>query len=152
MNINLGLHFAWVVDDAKCIVVTRVSVCVCVCVCLSVCLSAAACPQYCTDPNVTGGVVGDAPSTVHGLRCYGNITRTWNVSEYMLVLALCLVLVCERSQAERRRVISLDLFALWLSFRRWWVKPLLKLVGSKGRTPLVRLIVDLLRTFVASFD
>ena len=28
----------------------------------------------------------------HGLRCYGNITRTQNVSEYMLVLALCLVL------------------------------------------------------------
>jgi len=26
-----------------------------------------------------------------GLRCYGNITRTRNVSEYMLVLALCLV-------------------------------------------------------------
>jgi len=27
------------------------------------------------------------------LRCYGNITRTRNVSEYMLVLALCLVVV-----------------------------------------------------------
>jgi len=32
----------------------------------------------------------DLPS-VHGLRCYANITRTRNVSEYMLVLALCLV-------------------------------------------------------------
>jgi len=30
------LHFAWVVDDAKCIVVTRVCVSVCLCVCLSV--------------------------------------------------------------------------------------------------------------------
>ena len=29
----------------------------------------------------------------HGLRCCGNITRTRNVSEYMLVLALCLVAV-----------------------------------------------------------
>ena len=29
--------------------------------------------------------------SVHGLRCYGNITRTRKVSEYMLVLALCLV-------------------------------------------------------------
>jgi len=29
--------------------------------------------------------------SVHGLRCYGNITLTRNVSEYMLVLALCLV-------------------------------------------------------------
>ena len=28
----------------------------------SVCLSAAACPHYCTDLDVTGGVVGDAPS------------------------------------------------------------------------------------------
>ena len=33
------LHFAWVVDDAKCIEVTRVCVCVCVSVCLFVCLS-----------------------------------------------------------------------------------------------------------------
>jgi len=29
----------------------------------------------------------------YGLSCYGNITRTRNVSEYMLVLALCLVLL-----------------------------------------------------------
>jgi len=28
---------------------------------LCVCLSAAACPHYCTDPDVTWGVVGDAP-------------------------------------------------------------------------------------------
>jgi len=48
---------------------------------------------------IIGGVVGDAPivhywadsQSVRGLRCYGNITRTRNVSEYMLVLALCLV-------------------------------------------------------------
>jgi len=32
--------------------------------------------------------------SVHGLRCYGNITRTRNVSEYILVLALCLVVYC----------------------------------------------------------
>ena len=42
------LHFAWVEDHEKCIVVTRS-------VCLSVCLSAAACPHYCTDPDVTWG-------------------------------------------------------------------------------------------------
>jgi len=29
--------------------------------------------------------------SVYGLRCYGNITRTRNVSEYMLVLTLRLV-------------------------------------------------------------
>ena len=32
------------------------------CVCLSVCLSAAACPHYCTDPDVTRGSGRDAPS------------------------------------------------------------------------------------------
>jgi len=67
---------------------------------VSVCLSAAACPHYCTDPDVTWGsgrgcplVVHDLADfqSVHGLRCYGNITRTRNVSEYMLVLAVCLV-------------------------------------------------------------
>ena len=30
-------------------------------VCLSVCLSAAACLQYCTNPDVSWAVVGDAP-------------------------------------------------------------------------------------------
>jgi len=34
-----------------------------------------------------------ALQSVHRLRCYGNITRTRNVSEYMLVLALCLVII-----------------------------------------------------------
>jgi len=29
--------------------------------------------------------------SVYGLRCYGNIARTQNVSEYMFVLALCLI-------------------------------------------------------------
>jgi len=45
-----SLHFACVVDDAKCIVVTRVCVC----------LSAAACLHYCTAQDVSWGVVGDA--------------------------------------------------------------------------------------------
>jgi len=31
--------------------------------------------------------------SVHGLRCYGNTTQTRNVSEYMLVLAQCLVVI-----------------------------------------------------------
>jgi len=75
---------------------------VCLCVCMSVCLSVAACLHYCTDLDVTWGsgkgcllVVhywADLQS-VHGLRCCGNITRTRNVGEYMLMLALCLVVV-----------------------------------------------------------
>jgi len=89
------LHFAWVVDDAKCIVVTRV--------CVSVCLSAAARPHYCTDPDVTWRSGRGCPLVVHywadlhsghGLRWCGNIMRTRNISRYMLVLALCLVLIC----------------------------------------------------------
>jgi len=69
-------------------------------VCLSVHLSAAACSHYCTDPDVTWESGRGCPlvvhywadlQSVHGLHCYGNITRTQNVSEYMLVLAVCLV-------------------------------------------------------------
>jgi len=65
------------------------------------CLSAAACPHYCTDPDVTWGSGRGCPLVVHyradlqarhGLRCFGNVTRTRNVSEHMLVLALCLVI------------------------------------------------------------
>ena len=68
--------------------------------CVSVCLSAAACPHYCRDPDVTWKSGRGCPpvvhywadlESVHGLRCYGNIKRTRNVSEYMLVLALCLI-------------------------------------------------------------
>jgi len=63
-------------------VVTRV--CVSLLVCLCVCLRPYA-HTYCTDPDVTWGVVEAAPlvvhywadlQSVHGLRCYGNITRT----------------------------------------------------------------------------
>ena len=98
----LLLDFAWVVDDAKCIVVTRVCLSVCVCVCLSIFLSAAIRPHYCTDPDVTWGRGRGCPlvvhywadlQSVHGFRCCGSITRTQNVSEYMLVLARCLVVV-----------------------------------------------------------
>jgi len=69
-------------------------------VCVSVCLSAAAHPHYCMDPDVTWGSGTGCPRVVHywadlqsvyGLRCYGSITRTQNVSENMLVLTLCLV-------------------------------------------------------------
>ena len=82
------LNFAWVVDDAKCAVVTHV--------CVSVCVSLAAFPHYCTDPDVT---CRDGRGchlivqywvnlqSVHGFRCYDNAK-----CQRVLVLALCLVI------------------------------------------------------------
>jgi len=60
------------------------------------CLSTAACPNYWTDPDVILGNGMGCPlvvhywedsQSVHGLRYYGSITRTRNVSE-------CLALAC----------------------------------------------------------
>ena len=57
----------------------------CPSVCVCVCLSATVCPHYCTDPDVTWGSGRGCPlvvhywadlQSVHGLCCYGNITRT----------------------------------------------------------------------------
>ena len=52
-NSSDSLHFAEVVDNAKCILVTRV--CVSLSVCVSVCLWLAAFPHYCMDLDVTLG-------------------------------------------------------------------------------------------------
>ena len=113
---TLLLHFRAVIQcSVKClkIITFRVShrrremycchitrICVCVCVCLSVCLSMAKSPHHCMDPDVTWGSGRGCPlvvhywldlQSVHGLCCNGNVMRTRNVSEYMLVLDLCLV-------------------------------------------------------------
>ena len=106
-----------------------VSVCVCVCVCQSVSLSAAACPHYCTDPDVTwgsgrgcppscallGGFAIGAPVVLlwkHNANpsyyklastpLYDDIVRTRNVSECS-VLALCLVYLFKH---KRQRVYA----------------------------------------------
>jgi len=82
---------------------------------VSVCLSVAAYPHYCTDPDVTWGSGRGCPlvvhywadsKSVHGLRCYCNIAMR-NVSEYVLVLALCLV-----PYVDKRVVGKTD---LWLA-------------------------------------
>jgi len=88
---------------------SRASVCVCVCMCLCVwlsvclCVCLSLCPRphaYTIARTVTWGSGRGCPlvvhysadlQSVHGLRCCGNVTRTRNVSEYMLVLAPCLV-------------------------------------------------------------
>jgi len=81
----------------------HVRLCVCLSDCVYVCLSAAVRPHYCTDPDVTCGRGRGYPLLVHywaavwtaGFHCWrsGNIMGTQNVSEYMLVLALCLVVL-----------------------------------------------------------
>jgi len=142
------------------------------CVCVSVCLSTAACPRYCTDPDVTWGSGRGCPlvvhywadlQSVHGLRCYGNtmemqspmvicqahrtlqachtrtlrmpaktpltgdnmdapaassipfcpycgdvVTRARNFSEYMLVLALCLIFTLSSPVSQARQQVSYD--------------------------------------------
>jgi len=79
-----------------------VSVCLYVCVCVSV---RGRMPTLLHGyPDVNWGSGMGCPlvvhywadlQSVHELRCYGNITRTRNVSEYMLVLAVCLVTVSD---------------------------------------------------------
>jgi len=72
----------------------------------SVCVSLSVCPRphahtIAADPDVTWGSGRGCPlvvhywadlQSVHGLHCYGNITQMQNVSKYMLVLAVCLVI------------------------------------------------------------
>jgi len=85
------LHFVWVIDDTKGILVT----CVCVCVCLSI----AAWPHYCTDPDVTWGNGGGCSlvvqywadlQSVHRFRCHcrDNIARMRDVSECLYSLGI----------------------------------------------------------------
>jgi len=72
-----------------------------VCLCVSVCLSVRGrMPTLLHEPGCNLGSGRGCSlvvrywanlQSVHGLRCYGNVTRTRNVSKYMLVLALCLV-------------------------------------------------------------
>ena len=68
-------------------------------VCVSVCLSAAACLHYCTDLDVTWGSGRGCPlivhywadlQSVHGLRCYGNITRN------LVYAGECALLISDR--------------------------------------------------------
>jgi len=89
--VRLRLNFASVVDDAKCIVVTRV--CVSVRGRMPTLLHGIGynLGEWYRGCPLVVHIWADLLS-VHGLRCRGNITRTRNVSEYMLVLALCLVL------------------------------------------------------------
>jgi len=84
----------------KCILVCLVTA---DCVCLSVSPFLAAFPHYCTYPDVTWGMVGDAPivvyywadlQSVHGFRCYDNIAPNAKCQR-VRVLALCLVSLVE---------------------------------------------------------
>jgi len=70
-------------------------------VCLCVCLTAAACPLYCTDPDVTWGYGRGCLlvvhywtdlQSVHGFHCYDNMARTRNVSKCLYSLCTWLLL------------------------------------------------------------
>jgi len=81
LKVLLALMFTFCmsrIDDAKCIVVTRV----CVFVCVSVCLSAAVRPHYCMDPDVTWGVVEAAASCalLRGFAIGARVALLWQHS------------------------------------------------------------------------
>jgi len=105
--VRAWLRLPWFVDDAKCILVTRV------CVCLYVCPRSHA---HCTDPDVTWGMV-EVPLVVHywadlqsvrGLRRCGNIARTRNVSECLYSLYAWLSL--RRSHTKFSQPFDLHIF------------------------------------------
>ena len=98
----------WVVDDAKCILVTRV------CLCLCVCLSLAAFPHYCTDPDVTWRNGRGSPSCA--LILLGGFAIGARVSllrqhsanakcQWVLVLALCLVWLIRHNEDSKDSLI-----------------------------------------------
>ena len=95
-------------------------VCLCLCVCLSV---RSRITTLLHGPGCNLGSGRGCPvvvhywvdlQSVHGLRCYDNITR--NVSEYMPVLALCLVCVAvNKSTLSRPKPSKSDISCLLLS-------------------------------------
>jgi len=110
---------------------------VCLCVCLSV---RSRMPTLLHGPGCNLGSGRWCPLVVHywadlqsmhGLRCYGNITRTRNVSEYMLVLALCLVLplfsLCKDCGRPECSLSQTTVHCSWyvLShtvYIQWWIR------------------------------
>jgi len=97
IEINVLLHFTRVIGDDN-------VYWSCTSVCLYLCLSVAACPRYCTDPDVTWGNGRGCPlvvqlggfAMVHGLCCYGNIAWTRNVIECLYSLYAQLLLWTDR--------------------------------------------------------
>jgi len=96
------------IDDAKCILVTRVSV--------YVSPSPYAHALYCTDPDVTWGNDRDAPSCAllggfalaHGFRCYDNLAPNAKCQR-VLVLAVCLVIIWNasfESESHEKRCVG----------------------------------------------
>ena len=84
--------------------------------CVCVCVSLAACPYYCTDPDVTWENGMGCPQVVHywtGLqsvsefRCYDNIARTQNASECLYSLYACF---SQTASMRRLRTDNLETF------------------------------------------
>ena len=92
---HISLYFAWVVDDAKCILVS---------VYCPVCLSLTAFPHYCTDPDVTWETVGAPHLCTIGRKicnqCTGFVAKTTCSNakcQQLLVLHVCLVSIKDPS-------------------------------------------------------
>jgi len=96
---------------------------------LCVCLSAAVRPHYCTDPDVTWGHGRGCPLVVHywadlqsghGLRCYGNITRTLVTSLRPTLLRLSGLRASTggvlATKSERKMLASTCLYSLYAWF------------------------------------
>ena len=107
------------------------------CVCLSVCVSAAACPQYCMDPDVTWRSGRGCPLVVHywadlqsmhGLRCYGNIRQTLLKVNYFrhrygqsksLAACGCKALMLTRTLTDRVKSVSITMLPVTFGCHRF---------------------------------
>ena len=104
------LHFACVVDDVKCIVVTRV----CVCVCLSV---RGCTPTLLHGPGCNLGVVGDAPycAVLDGFAIGARVSLLWQHSAKREMSASA----CTRSMPRLR-------FLLFFIFATFFISKMLE--------------------------
>ena len=136
------------------------------CVSVCVCLSAAIRPYYCTDPDVTWGHGRGCPLVLHywavlqsghGLRCYGNITRTLVTS---LRPSRDMTTWCERPAGrglrappagDRRATGVLNITAaVWTAGFHWWRPSNKKRMQNVSKYMLVLALC--LVNFLSCFD
>jgi len=107
-----SLHFAWAVNDAKCILVTGHAR-------LCVCLPVAIFPHYCTDPGVTwrdGRTVGVPPSCalLGRFAICARVSLLWRIVilffalyKYSYLLTYLVWQLCANAKCQRVLVLAL---------------------------------------------